>query len=151
MVVPTRGSLLEIEGGGIRLLSFFFRELFDFYVFGLDQGLSVHPEIELRLGDSLFLGIGRDTGQVALRPVYVSYLAAIDIVFRGWDPQGVGQQVQGNKTFILAEFPELHRIYMLYFPGFFTGQIEYSRNRHALDDHPAAQIRKIEFLTIMGA
>src|SRR5258708_19760085 len=119
MVVPTGGSLLEIEGGGIRLLSFFFRELFDFYVFGLDQGLSVHPQIDLRYGDHIFLAIGRDTGQVALRPVYVSYLAAIDIVFRGWDPQGVAQQVHGNKTFILAYFPELHRTYFLSFPAFF--------------------------------
>src|SRR5258708_37056231 len=107
MVVPTGGSLLEIEGGGIRLLSFFFRELFDFYVFGLDQGLSVHPQIDLRYGDHIFLAIGRDTGQGARRPVYVSYLAAIDVAFRVWDHRGADLQGRDTTTFNPPTFPRL--------------------------------------------
>src|SRR5882724_1452600 len=140
MVVPTSGSLLRICGR----MNLFFSGLLDFYVLTRDRGIPVHPEIYLRYGDHIFLAIGYDPGQVMLRPVYLSYLATIDIILRRGDAEHVGQQLQGNKALIIPEFPKLEGIDMRYFPGLFTGNIKNARNGQSMNDHPAAQVRKIE-------
>src|SRR6202000_2639251 len=111
----------------------------------------MHAQVHLCNSSNIFLAIGHDPGKVLLRPIYFSNLAAVDIVFWRRHPKGMSQEVERYKTFIFPEFPEFHRVEMGHLPGFFSRKVQYGRQLHSMDDHPAAQIWKIEILSVVGA
>src|SRR3954471_17109162 len=97
-------------------------------------------KIHLCYSNDVFLAVGNYPGDIFLLPVNLSHLTAVDVVLWCGDTQRAGQQIERDKAFELAEFPEIHRVDVLYFPRLLARNVQYGGNGNAVDDHTTAEI-----------
>ena len=119
-------------------------------VFG-DEWQVVEAAHELGDGQNVFLAVDFDALKVVFLPINAPHLAPVDVVFWRWNVQNGAKQVQGSVTFVVAEFPEFHRVYEVGFPRFLSRNLQYSRDLYAIDEHPSGNVWEVEFLAVVGA